>query len=113
MNERYFLGTVQIPNLAFGQRSFKKLGSYTYGSDTITMSTIFKDIDEKDQELLDYVMFHEMLHKVHKFRSKNGRSFHHTPIFKHAEQQFDNYQGMESRLSSFVRKKRVKNFFGF
>ncbi|MFT4343219.1 MAG: hypothetical protein ACMXYE_00560 [Candidatus Woesearchaeota archaeon] len=112
VNDQYFLGMVEMPNLVFGKKSFRKLGSYEYASDTITMSLVFKNISLQDRHLLDYVMFHEMLHKVHKFKTVNGRSFHHTPVFKKAEQQYENFDDMESQLAKFLRKKKVKNYFG-
>jgi hypothetical protein len=113
VNEKYFLGIVEMPNLIFGQKSFRKLGSYEYASDTITLSDVFRNIKPQDQELLDYVMFHEMLHKLHKFKTVNGRSRHHTSKFKHAERQFDNHSQIERKLTSFLRAKRLKNYFGF
>ena len=45
---------MQTPNLVWGKNSFRKLGSYEYGSDTITISKIFL---ESDKSLLDYVMY--------------------------------------------------------
>ena len=113
VNEKYFLGTVEMPNLVFGKKSFTKLGSYEYGSDMITISRVFKDIAEEDKMLLDYVMFHEMLHKVHKFKTKNGRSLHHSSKFKSAEKQFQGAELLERGLSTFLRKKKLKGFFGF
>lgn len=112
VNERYFLGTVVMPNLVFGKKSFSKLGSYEYGKDTITMSSVFKGLDVLDLPMLDYVMFHEMLHKVHKFKTVNGRSRHHTSQFKSAERQFEGASHMEGTLSKFLRKKKIKNFIG-
>jgi hypothetical protein len=113
INEQYFLGIVEMPNLIFGQRSFRKLGSYEYSTDTITMSEVFRNIKVEDRSLLDYVMFHEMLHKVHKFKTVNGRSRHHTGKFRHAEKQFENFEEIDRRLTLFLRKKRIKNYFGF
>jgi hypothetical protein len=112
VNEKYFLGVVEMPNLAFGQRSFRKMGSYEYGSDTITISTVFKGISDDEKVLLDYIMYHEMLHKVHKFKASYGKSRHHTGKFRFAEKQFEGFEHMESALSKFLRKKRFKNFFG-
>lgn len=112
VNERYFLGTVEMPNLEFGQKSFNKLGSYEYGSDTIAISSVFRKLSEEYKVLLDYVMFHEMLHKVHKFKTKNGRSMHHTRKFKFAEKQFQGADHMEDALNKFLRKKRFKSYFG-
>jgi len=111
VNDRYFIGTVEMSNLVFGKKSFRKLGSYEYGTDTITMSSVFDKLEGEDLKLLDYVMFHEMLHKVHKFKTTNGRSLHHSSKFKSAEKQFEGGD-MEKELSKFLRRKKIKRFIG-
>lgn len=112
VNERYFLGTVVMPNLVFGKKSFSKLGSYEYARDKITISSVFRNISDENKVLLDYVMFHEALHKVHKFKTTNNRSLHHSSKFKFAEKQFKGFEKMESALSTFLKKKKFKHFIG-
>jgi hypothetical protein len=105
-NENFFSGMMEMPNLEWGNESFAKLGQYTYGTDTITVSTILQDAP---QELLDYVMYHEMLHKKLKFTtSRNGRTFHHPPEFKRLEAKFPNAEQLEKELSHWAGKKRRK-----
>ena len=103
VNEAYFNGMLDIPNLEWGSDSTSKLGSYEYGSDTITISTIFKD---EKQEFLDYVMYHEMLHKKFKFENKNGRTLHHSPEFRRMEAKFENRDLIEKEISRVARKYR-------
>ncbi len=113
-NEQFFNGMMEMPNLEWGSESFAKLGQYAYGSDTITISTILKDAPEG---LLDYVMYHEMLHKKLKFTtSKGGRTFHHPPEFKRLEALFPNAERLEKELSIWAGKKRkglLPRFFSF
>jgi len=104
VNEKYFFGLIELPNLVWGTRSTRKLGSYEYGSDTISISQILKD----NTELLDYVMYHEMLHKKHKFNSKNGKSYHHTKEFHKDERKFEDQKEIEKKLGFLVTKSRVK-----
>ncbi len=85
VNEEYFHGMMSKPNLVWGNRTKSLLGTYTYGSDTITISKVLEDAPK---ELLDFVMFHEMLHKKHKFSCKSGRTHSHTPAFKKEEKSF-------------------------
>lgn len=99
VNNKYFLGLVEKPNLVWGRHSTTKLGSYDYHTDTITVSSIFRNT-----EFVDYIVFHEMLHKVHKFKVKNGRSYHHSRIFKQREKDFDGAEILEKQLSSYIRK---------
>jgi len=106
VNEKYFYGLIEKPNLKFGRDSLTKLGSYEYGSDTIVISNIFKN----EQKLLDYIMYHEVLHKKHKFYNKNGRSYHHTKEFKKKEKQFDDPE-IEKKLEFFLAKHKIKKIF--
>ena len=103
VNDTYFSGMIDISNLEWGSDSTSKLGSYEYGSDMITISTIFKD---ERQELLDYVMYHEMLHKKFKFESKNGRTLHHSNEFKKMEAKFENRDLIEKEISRLARRHR-------
>jgi hypothetical protein len=102
-NEVFLNGMMDIPNLQWGNDSTSKLGSYEYGSDTITISTIFQ---KANPILLDYVMYHEMLHKKFKFESKNGRAVHHSTEFKRMEAKFPNYKLMEKEISNLARRYR-------
>ena len=108
VNELYCSGLIDIPNLVWGQHSTRKLGSYEYSSDEIIISSVLK---QAPVELLDYVMYHELLHKKHKFNHKNGRSHHHTPAFRKEEAKFRNFPIMEKQLTSFLRNRKIKNFF--
>ena len=102
-NDNFFNGMMDIVNLQWGTDSTSKLGCYEYGSDTITISAIFQFADPL---LLDYVMYHEMLHKKFKFESKNGRTLHHSPEFKRMEAKFPNRDLLEKKISTLARKHR-------
>jgi len=108
VNERYFLGLIENTNLTWHD-SIRRLGSYEYGTDTISISKVI----ENDEKLLDYVMYHEMLHKKIKFHNKNGRSHHHTREFKDMEKKFDNSDEMEDRIKNLVRQSAKKKFIWF
>ncbi len=103
INERFFLGKILPTNLGWGTDSFRKLGSYNFHNDTITISTLFREVSPP---VLDYLMFHEMLHKHFKFISRNGRSSYHSPEFRKAERSFPGYRQMEEEIERIVRRKR-------
>jgi hypothetical protein len=105
VNEKFFFGMIEQPNLVWGKQSVRKLGSYEYGSDTIKVSSIFL---QAPTDLLDYLMYHEMLHKKHKFYSKNMRSYHHTGEFSKDEKKFPEQALMEKRLMQFALQHRSK-----
>jgi hypothetical protein len=108
INERFFNGMIEVPNLELGSASISKLGSYEYGTDTISISRMLAD----RLELLDYVMYHEMLHKKYKFNSKNGRSYHHTSEFRKKEKSYPDSAEIEKKLNSLAVRKKVGRFFG-
>jgi len=104
LNRKYFNEMLEMPNLVWGQKSKTMLGRYDYGSDTITISSILK---RAKPEVLDYIMYHEMLHKKHKFSTKNNRSFHHTKSFKEDEKRFENREEAEIELENFIFKEEI------
>ena len=105
INEKYFFGLMEKPNLVW-HNSIRRLGSYEYGSDTISISRVLLE----DSDLMGYVIYHEMLHKKFKFNSSNGRTCHHTKEFKEMERKFENSMDMEQRLKGIGRKR--KRLFG-
>ncbi|MBU0757206.1 MAG: hypothetical protein KKF44_04020 [Nanoarchaeota archaeon] len=107
VNDRYFYGMIERPNLRWGTDSLSKLGSYEYGTDSITISKIMAE----DEMLLDYVMYHEILHKKLKFKDKNGRSYHHTREFRAKEKDFEVHD-IEEKLKKFLRRKRARGILG-
>ncbi|MAF34974.1 hypothetical protein CMO91_03960 [Candidatus Woesearchaeota archaeon] len=92
VNEEYFSGMIEPPNLIWGKHATRTLGTYDYGTDTIRISAALQD-----EELLDYVMYHELLHKHLKF--KHGKSTrYHTKQFRTKEKQFKNALACEQKL---------------
>jgi len=103
VNEQFFYGILDRPNLEWGRRSYRKLASYNFHNDTVTVSTLFTDAR---QEILDYLMYHELLHKHHKFRHNNGRSSFHTKAFREDEKKYPDYEMIEKEIDSIIRKRR-------
>ncbi len=100
VNEKYFLGLIDKPQLEWGTDSFRKLASYEYHTNTITVSSLFSEAPER---LLDYLMYHEMLHKKLKFSSSNGRTRHHSSEFRRMEHKFEGSGTIEEELNAFIR----------
>ncbi len=98
INSAFFNNLLEKPNLTFGKCRRSVLGNYSYQTDTITFSLILM----KDMQCLDYVMYHELLHKLLKYTHTNGRSYHHTSEFKRLEKKFPNQEEMEQRLRRLV-----------
>ena len=103
----FFGGLLEKPNLELSD-GVNTLGHYNYGADTLCIT---KHLLQRP-DLLDYVMYHEMLHKHHKFSTTNGRSRHHTKAFRDDERKFPNADELEKELSRFVTKTTRRRWFG-
>ncbi len=100
VNLQFFQGDMEKPNLKWGRDSRRKLACYNFHNDTVTVSTLFKNCK---QEILDYLMYHELLHKHHKFKHNNGRNSFHSPEFKRDEALYPNYKQLEKEMNQIIR----------
>ncbi len=115
VNHQFLSNSVEKPNLTWGTASFRKLASYNFHTDTITVSTLFADADS---EILDFLMYHELLHKYHKFKHNYGRSSFHTRAFKEDEKLYPNHEKIEKEIETIIKRKkyagkRKPNFWTF
>ncbi|MDO8661474.1 MAG: hypothetical protein Q7K43_06290 [Candidatus Woesearchaeota archaeon] len=101
INRLYFDGLIEQPNLVV-KEGLRTLGTYEYGTDTLAITS---SLLEKTW-LLDYVMFHEALHKALKYKSKAGRHHSHTKDFRKREQAYPNAELLEKELQTFIGGKR-------
>lgn len=103
VNHHYCNDTIEITNLIWGKHSTRQLGRYTYGNDTITISSIFNR-QPLPTRLVDFVMYHEMLHKRHKYyRATDGSHRHHTTAFRNDEKRFERFETIEQELQQYIR----------
>ena len=105
VNKTYFNNSLDMPNLRFGRAAFSKLASYNFHTDTVTVSSIFKDAP---QDILDLLMYHELLHKKLKFSGVISKQFH-TKKFRELERQFKDYKSVDKKMTNFVRKKQIQS----
>jgi len=110
VDDIYLNGLVELPNLIWGNDNTSKLGSYDFGTDTIMISNIFNN-EETPRKFIDLVMYHEMLHKKHKFKSSGKRSAYHTKEFKADERKFKDFDAVEHELKLFLRKKKRRGWW--
>jgi len=81
VNAKYMDDMLEMPNLKWHDGR-NRLGSYEFGTDTISLS---RGLLKHGEEMLDYVMYHEMLHKKHKFTCSGTRTMSHTKAFREDE----------------------------
>jgi hypothetical protein len=104
LNKKYFDEELHKPTLTWSLRRNKRiLGHHDSAHDTIVIS---RSLDQPDvpEYLIDYVMYHEMLHIKHRPRLINGRRVFHTPGFRHEEQRFARFDEAISWLEKLTRR---------
>jgi hypothetical protein len=95
----HFQGQLPRPKLTWNQTlTHRKFGHYDFLTDTVMVS---RSLDRADVPayVLDFVMYHELLHKKLGIRWQNGRRGAHTPEFRAAERQFPQYAEAEAYLN--------------
>jgi hypothetical protein len=98
VNESYFQARMDRPELHWNARpTTSKMGHYQPLTDTIMLS-ISLDRSDVPDFVVDFVMYHELLHKKHGIHTVNGRRMAHTPAFRADERQFQRYEEAERFL---------------
>lgn len=91
LNAQYFGGTLQGVNLLWSKnRSLGRLGYYRHTFHTIVISRALDD-PRVPRFVLEFILYHEMLHASIPSVTRNGRRYDHTTEFKAAERQFERY----------------------
>ena len=108
VNKEYFSEDMARPNLVWGAVSLSKLGHYEFTTDTILISSVLKG----EGVLLDFVMYHELLHKKLGFKQSGKKTLHHTRKFREEEAKFA-VRDIERKLKFFLRKKKLSKSLRF
>jgi predicted metal-dependent hydrolase len=100
LNAEYFGGILERPRLAWSAtRSRRILGRYDATHHTVFISLLF-DSPLVPDFVLDYILYHELLHIRHPSRARDCRFINHTPEFRADERKFKNYK----KATDWVRK---------
>ena len=104
VNSTYFADSIDRPLLHWNSIvTSRKFGHYEFARDTVMLS-ISLDDDSVTEHLVDYVMYHELLHKKHGVTLKNGRRMAHTSAFRRDEKRFADYEGTRVSLDGLARR---------
>ncbi len=98
VNASFFNGAMARPHLTWSQ-SFtgRKFGHYDSIRDTVMVSALL-DRADVPEFVVDYLMFHELLHKKHGVRWTNGRRYSHFADFYAEERRFPRYDETDAIL---------------
>ncbi|RME11450.1 MAG: hypothetical protein D6802_06795, partial [Ardenticatenia bacterium] len=104
VNAAYFNGEMPRPRLTWNrQMTHNKMAHYDARRDTVMVSVTLDHPDVPD-DVLDFVMYHELLHKQFGVRIVNGRRMAHTPEFRAAERRFARYDEAVAFLKAHARR---------
>jgi hypothetical protein len=101
LNRRYFENELVKPALSWSQRRTKRiLGHHDRVHEAIVISRTLDSI-EIPQFVIEYVLFHEMLHVKHAPRLIGGRRVFHHAAFRADERRFQFYNEAMTYLDRF------------
>ena len=100
VNADHFEGRLGRPVLAWNTvPARRKLGRYQFATDTVVLSRIL-DSPTVPTWVVDFIMYHELLHKSLGLRMTNGRQRAHTADFRQAEKAFPRY----AEATAFIKR---------
>lgn len=105
LNRRYFNNELPKPVLSWSARRTKRiLGHHDYVHDTIVISRSL-DSANAPERMVEFVLYHEMLHMKHRPRTVNGRRVYHTAAFRADEHRFERYDQAMEELEKLTSRK--------
>jgi hypothetical protein len=108
LNRTYFREKLLKPILSWSARkTYRVLGHHDSTHETIIVS---KSLDDKKvpKYVVEFVVFHEMLHIFHPTEHRNGRRYNHTPQFRRNERKFAHYEEAENWIERNVKHLKRK-----
>jgi len=98
LNRRFFQGRLAVSRIGWSRkRSRTLLGHFDSSHATITVSSLF-DSPSVPRYLVEYLMFHEMLHILYPVERNGHRRVVHSRAFREAEKKFPHYEKASRQL---------------
>lgn len=92
VNAACFGGRLSRPRLVWSRgHTQRKMGHYQFASDTVMLSVTLDDA-RVPEYVVDFVMYHELVHRVLGAPMVGGRVRSHTPEFRRREREFPDYE---------------------
>ena len=106
VNHSYFDGKISKPTLGWSlQNSTRRLAFYDHERDLIVVSRIF-DSKRTPSAVIEFLMYHEILHILIPVEKKNGRRIIHPRNFRIEEEKFNEYEKVQKWLKKRMWKLR-------
>jgi len=103
LNKDYFNRNISKPTLTWSKRkTYRILGHHDATHNAIVVS---KSLDDKKVPayVVEFVMFHEMLHIFHPTQNRAGRRYNHTPQFRRDEEKFIYFAEAENWIQKNIK----------
>jgi hypothetical protein len=103
LNTRFFAGLLRKPQLGWSTQSWRRqFGSYDPGPDQILLN---KRMDRPGvpRHVVEYVLYHEMLHVKHPTRKSGCTLLSHSPEFRAEEKLFPEFERARRALDRMAR----------
>jgi hypothetical protein len=103
LNQQYFAGSLQRPHIGWSSRSWRRqFGSYDPGPNQIVLNRRM-DRPGVPQSVVEYVLYHEMLHVKHPTRRSGCSLISHSPEFRAEEKRFEHFTLARKLLDQLAR----------
>ncbi|MGZ4814807.1 MAG: M48 family peptidase [Terriglobales bacterium] len=90
LNTKFFYGLLARPNMTWSQNNARNLlGHYDPAHNAIVVSRVFDDV-RVPRYVVEYIVYHEMLHLKHPVKLKGSRRCVHSKPFQEEEKLFPN-----------------------
>jgi hypothetical protein len=104
VNTKYFRDAIPKPVLTWSaKKTYRILGHHDATHDHVAIS-LSLDSEDVPRYVVEYVVFHEMLHIAHPTKHLNGRRYNHTAPFRRDERKFAEYEKAEAWIERNVRR---------
>ncbi len=108
VNANCFQGTMTRPTLRWTRGGTRRtFGHYQFARDRLSISRSL-DSPRVPAFVIDFIMFHELLHKVHGLTPSGGRLYAHTRAFRSQERTFPRIAEAERELARLARRMRQR-----
>ena len=103
LNARYFQGKLRRPHIGWSNRSWRRqFGCYDPGPNQIVLNRRM-DRPGVPQFVVEYVLYHEMLHVKHPTRRSGCSLISHSPEFRAEEKRYEHFRVARNFLDRLAR----------
>jgi predicted metal-dependent hydrolase len=103
LNEKYFSRQLERPHIAWSSRTWRRqFGCYDPGPNQIVLNRRM-DRPGVPQFVVEYVLYHEMLHVKHPTRRSGCSLISHSPEFRAEEKRYEHFRAARKFLDQLAR----------